>query len=698
MKTLTEWCYQNNREDILERWSEENQISPNQISFGSVKKIKWMCENNHTWEASPNKMTQKQTSGCPYCSNQKVWVGFNDLYSNFPDIAKEWNYEKNNIKPEGVTSHSNKKVWWKCDKGHEFKMMINDRTAKRRKNCPYCANRRVLKGFNDLSSVCPEVAEEWHPIKNGELKPDQILSSTSKKCWWMCEKGHEYQATLNNRVSKGKRKTGCPFCAGKQVLKGFNDIATVRSEIVNEWDAEKNGGILPSQVLAGSHSKYWWICPVGHEYQASPENRTKNKGTNCPICAKQSQTSFPEQAIFYYLKKIFSDAENRYVYKGREIDIFIPSIKVGIEYDGKFFHTRETQERDNAKEQFLTESGIWLIRVKEYSGNIGKEKRNLIWINERKKQDDNIKYVLEKIVELLDLRNCSIELDINRDKVEIMNQYYSAVKKNSFADWHPELTDEWDNEKNGKLKMEMFSAGSGVKVWWKCEKGHSYSMSFDSKKQGAGCPFCAGQKLLEGFNDLKTRYPEIAKEWCYEKNDKLIPQQFMPGNSTKVWWRCKNNHTYKAAISSRTIAKSGCPYCSGRRAIPGVNDLCTKYPWIVEKWNFEKNLQINPRLQLPYTHRKVWWRCIKGHNFCLEVSSITSYYDKHNRFRCPICEGSNKKKVINLDTNEVFESLEDAARSCGLKKGDSISLCCREKQQKAGGYHWKYFSNDEGGY
>ena len=245
MKTLTEWCYQNNRQDILERWSIENEISPSQISFGSEKKMKWVCENNHTWEASPNKMTQRQTTGCPYCSNQKVWRGFNDLAFKFPNIAKEWNYEKNNkLKPDEVTSHSNKKVWWKCDKGHDFQMKISDRTSKRNRNCPYCANRRVLKGFNDLSSVCPAVAKELDPTKNGKKKPDKILSSNSKKYWWKCDKGHEYQAVLNNRVSNGKRKNGCPYCAGRKVLKGFNDIETDRHEIVEEWDVEKKGCVL----------------------------------------------------------------------------------------------------------------------------------------------------------------------------------------------------------------------------------------------------------------------------------------------------------------------------------------------------------------------------------------------------------------------------------------------------------------------
>lgn len=693
MKTLQEWCYENNRMDILERWSKENDMFPNEIGFGFEKKVKWVCSNNHIWEASPNKITQKQTSGCPYCSSQKVWIGFNDLYSNFPEVAEQWNYDKNlELKPTEVTSHSNKKVWWVCNKGHEFQMAVCDRTAKKRKNCPYCVNKHVLKGFNDLNSICPEVAKEWHPIKNGKMTPDQVLSSSSKKYWWMCDRGHEYQACLNNRVNKGKRKSGCPFCAGKRVLQGFNDIATVRPEIVNEWDVERNGGKLASEILAGTHFKYWWVCPVGHEYQASPENRTKNATTNCPICARQSQTSFPEQAIFYYLKRIFPDAKNRYLYEGQEIDIFIPSIKVGIEYDGKLFHTKDTQNREENKEKKLMNYGIRLIRVKEYCGNKGEEKRNLIWINERKKQDNNIKYALEKILDLLGLDNYSLNLDISEDRINIMDQYYVSMRKKSFAFYHPELIKEWDGDRNHKLKIEMFSTRSGIKVWWKCDKGHSYNMSFDSRSKGTGCPICAGQRLLEGFNDLKTRYPEIAKEWCQEKNNGLTPEQVMPGNHTKVWWRCKSGHIYIAAISSRTNRKSGCPYCSGRRVVSGINDLCTKFPWVVEKWDFEKNKGIDIKQQSPYTHAKVWWKCKEGHSFYSEISEVTAHYEKKKLFRCPICSGSIKKKVINLDTNEIFESLESAARSCGLKKGDTISLCCRSKQEKAGGYRWKYLN------
>ena len=689
--TLQEWCEKNNREDILRKWSSENTITPNDLTYGSIIKVKWTCENNHTWEATPNKMTQRSSVGCPYCANKKVWKGYNDLETLFPDVAVEWSKKRNGfLLPSEVTAHSNKTVWWICPKGHEYEAPVSWRTnGKRRRGCPYCANKRVFKGYNDLSTVCPEVAKEWHPTKNGKITPDKVLSSTTKKYWWICPNGHEYQASLNNRVINGKLGQGCPYCSGHQVLKGYNDLASTNPEIANEWHPTKNVDITPEQIVAGAHKKYWWICPVGHEYQASPESRTKNNGTGCPICAQQSQTSFPEQAIYFYIRKMFSDAKNRYSYDGKEIDIYIPSLSLGIEYDGSRFHTDDILSRDIQKDIYFAEKGIKLIRVKEYKNRKGKEQDSIIWINNRDKYENTIPLVIGEIIKRIGI-SIEIDVDIKRDRTEILNQYYVALKHNSFAEKHPELKTEWDYEKNGHLKIEMFSSGSGIKVWWKCRQGHSYQMSFDARGKGIGCPICAGQQLLRGFNDFATRYPQIAKEWCYEMNGDLSPDSVMPGTRKKVWWECAKGHVYQASVSGRTNTKSGCPYCSGKKAVSGNNDLCTKYPWITDFWNYEKNNGIDPTLTSPFSHKKVWWRCSNGHEFEKPISAITTYYDKYQEFRCPECVGKRTKSVINLDTGEVYQSLEEAARSCGLKKGDTIGLCCAGKQKKAGGYRWSY--------
>ncbi|MBQ3109742.1 MAG: zinc-ribbon domain-containing protein [Clostridia bacterium] len=124
------------------------------------------------------------------------------------NLAEEWNYEKNNgLTPLDVLPNSNKKVWWKCGKGHEWQALIADRNNGR--GCPYCTGKKVLKGYNDLQTVNPTLAKEWNYDKNGELTPMEVAPNSGKKVWWKCSKGHEWQAIIQNR----NRGRGCPICA-----------------------------------------------------------------------------------------------------------------------------------------------------------------------------------------------------------------------------------------------------------------------------------------------------------------------------------------------------------------------------------------------------------------------------------------------------------------------------------------------------
>lgn len=123
-----------------------------------------------------------------------------------PDIAKEWDYEKNEILPDQVMCKSHKRVWWKCDEGHSYIRIISDRTAGF--GCPYCSEKKPVKGINDFATLRPEIAKEWNYKKNRNLRPEDFLLYSNKSVWWICELNHEWRATLSNR-SKGK---GCPKC------------------------------------------------------------------------------------------------------------------------------------------------------------------------------------------------------------------------------------------------------------------------------------------------------------------------------------------------------------------------------------------------------------------------------------------------------------------------------------------------------
>lgn len=137
----------------------------------------------------------------------------NNLAVLYPGLIRQWDYEKNNgLTPQEVTAGSQKKVYWICEKGHSFDMDIRSRT--KGQGCPYCNNRRILPGYNDLATLNKELAAEWNWEKNGNLKPTDVGTGSKNRVWWKCDKGHEWQA----RVIQRNGGTGCPVCANRIVL------------------------------------------------------------------------------------------------------------------------------------------------------------------------------------------------------------------------------------------------------------------------------------------------------------------------------------------------------------------------------------------------------------------------------------------------------------------------------------------------
>ena len=185
--------------------------------------------------------------------------------ADYPKLVEQWDWEKNgDNKPEDFTFGSDKKIFWKCNKGsdHEWQVAIGNRTGDRPSGCPYCANQK-LSITNSFATIMPNIAKEWHPTKNGTLLPTSIIAGTNKKYWWKCPKGpdHEWPSTLDNRTRGGK---GCPFCRGFKASV-TNSLAAQYPEIAKEWHTSKNGGLAPDQIVAGSNKKYCWKCPEGPE-------------------------------------------------------------------------------------------------------------------------------------------------------------------------------------------------------------------------------------------------------------------------------------------------------------------------------------------------------------------------------------------------------------------------------------------------
>ncbi len=148
-----------------------------------------------------------------------------------------------------LTYGSNHSVWWKCAQGHEWQAMVKSRCNG--SGCPLCTGRKVQRGINDLGSVHPELAAQWHPEKNGVLTPQQVTPYSNKRVWWLCPLGHEYQAVVGARTMHG---SGCPYCSGHRTLPGFNDLATLDPLIAAQWHPVLNGNLTPYRCPSGTAS------------------------------------------------------------------------------------------------------------------------------------------------------------------------------------------------------------------------------------------------------------------------------------------------------------------------------------------------------------------------------------------------------------------------------------------------------------
>ena len=478
-----------------------------------------------------------------------------------PALAKEWDHNKNGaLRPEDFTACSGKSAWWMCKLGHSWRASIIGRNNGQ--NCPYCNNRRILAGFNDLCTINPKVANEWDYEKNGNLTPKQVSFGSNKSVWWRCKHGHSWKVSINNR-NKGKK---CPYCTNRKILVGFNDLCTTNPNVAAEWDHEKNGDWSPEQVSIGSNKSAWWRCKSGHGWKAVINSRKK---CNCPYC---------------YGKNIVVPAVN---------DLMTINPKLSKEWDyDKNFPFRPETVAGNARLK------AWWLCEKGHNWQASPNTRN--------GGGAGCPY-------------CSNQ--------KVLKGY------NDLLSVDPNLCLQWDYEKNDPLKPDEVTKDSVTKVWWNCDKGHSWKTSVEIRRRGCGCPYCTGTRVITGETDLKTVRPNIAAEWDYIKNGSLTPDKVTSQSMTKVWWLCEHDHSYASVICHRYYG-TGCPYCHNKRPILGETDLATVHPEWLPEWDYEKNGSKQPEHYTSRSNKKVWWICKKEqHSWRARIA------DRHAGTNCPYCHG-----------------------------------------------------------
>lgn len=418
---------------------------------------------SYKWKAQPSNLLRN--SGCPKCAGKIITT---------KKLRKKITEKNSKVIPIGKYIKGSKYILVKCKNcNYVWNAIISNLLHD--SGCPKCANNQRLTDTEFKKRV-----KKYHP---NIIILEEYQGSKSKIRVLCKQCSHKWDAQPDHLM----RGAGCPKCAGNLRL-SFKEFKQ-RLKINHPTFL-----ILPGQKYINTDTKIKIQCEYGHQWFATPHSLIGSMNSGCPKCATRYKTSFPEQAIFFYLKKIFPKAINSYHsewLKRQELDIYIPNTnlgKVGIEYDGYAFH--KDNKRDQQKYQKCKNNNVFLIRIHE---DIKKEMHILPTNCDKQIWSDTKQVYLEQaIIKLVHFLKPESKLKVNieNDRNKIYTQYLFSYEK-SLEKLYPKIAKEWDKNKNGALLPSMISPTFSKMVWWKCRNGHSWQNKVNSRTQrNINCPEC----------------------------------------------------------------------------------------------------------------------------------------------------------------------------------------------------------------
>ena len=414
---------------LAREWSGRNPEKADAVFSGTGGKKWWICGKcGREFEASVANRV-RQHSGCPFCARKRV-TKETSLAATHPEIAREWDPEKNgDVGPEDVLAGPDVKFWWRCPKGHSYRMALSQRTGPVKSKCPICSGHRVIPETS-LAAQNPLLARYYDRQVN-PLPPEAVAPYSNREYAWRCEKGHTWRAVANTMQGRLPEHY-CMFCyreqhplparrkpAGSRSPRHIDTLAQCSPELTAQWHPTKNLPRTPQATAVNSGIPVWWICAMGHEWRTTPQKRY-SRGDGCPYCSGRKAC-----------------AQN-------SLACLAPAVAGQWDYERNGSLTPEMVTSGSGKR-------VWWICEKGH--------RWMAPIADRTRGHQ--------------CPQC-------RDR---------SVKHGSLAQEHPELAAQWDTQRNEKTP-DQYRSRSNQKVWWRCGQGHSWQATPDSRVVGSGCPFC----------------------------------------------------------------------------------------------------------------------------------------------------------------------------------------------------------------
>lgn len=542
-----------------------NDTSPSEVLAQSKLRAWWKCPEgpDHEWDQQVR--VRVRGNGCPYCAGYRPSVTNNLL--RFPEVAHQWDSERNDTAPEHVVASSHEKYWWICPEGpdHRWQATPYHRTE-RGQGCPFCAGHRVSI-TNALASTDPTIASEWDEELN-EASPRDVARGSKLRAWWTCSTNSEHRWLA--RVADRARGKGCPYCAGvktgrKRVAPG-ESLAERFPKLMQEWHPTKNL-LDPAVLLPGSGEEVWWKCANGpdHEWEATPHHRA-TRGQGCPFCAGHRPSVTNSLALYPELTAQWS-MRNEIVpddVVATTTDLYWWTCPEGPDHEWRASPASRVRgghgcpfcaglrasvtnsvasvRPDLAQQWHATRNGA----LSPGTVTIGSQ-LPVWWQCPEHASHEWCVSPCDRIHYETGCPYCS-----NRrvSETNSLQALYPALARQ----WHPTLNE---------AGPDQVGAGSKEKAWWKCAEGpdHEWEAVVRNRALGQGCPFCASQR--PSVTNSVARHARLLAEWHPTLNDRAAAD-VVAGSKEKYWWQCSNDprHQWQATPQDRTYARSGCPYCN----------------------------------------------------------------------------------------------------------------------------------------
>jgi hypothetical protein len=472
-----------------------------------------------------------------------------------------------------------------------------------------------------LTKTHPKLAKEAHG-----WDPTSITAGSGKKVKWKCPKGHIYESVV---VSRTGLNTNCPICSGRQVLAGFNDIASLFPKL-----AKEAFGWSPKEFTPGSNFKKEWKCSKGHRWVAVISQRTRKNGSGCPYCSglktlpgfndlKSSNSKIAKEAFGWDPSTVAPQSNKKKDWKCKKNHVY--SASPAERFGGNGCPICSGQKILKGFNDLKTLLPALALEADGWDpSKIGPgSSKKLAWKCNHGHKWKAIVYSRK-----------------NGNGCPVCAGKKIVVGFNDLATVNPKLAAEafgWDPKKvtvsNGKSKK------------WKCQNGHKWDAPVARRSAGSGCPYCAGQKVQVGFNDLATVNPKLAAEafgWD--------PKSTTISSDRIEKWKCPLGHIYVSAVKSRTKGTQ-CAVCSGQKVQIGFNDLVTTDP-VVAKEAFGWDPKTVTRGS---TSKKLKWKCPKGHIYETTPHERTREDGKNSG--CGVCAS----KIVLIGYNDLYSIYPEIA-------------------------------------